>query len=238
MLEFDKETRWQAILEHIWIGSLRYIICLMNNAEWFHRFYCTFLGRWSLIPKHYFNVQLPSETPYIASSECEAPTRFTDVIIRLTLSQSMQWFLSAPAQSADRLNSRVVACHAQKLKEIIVTLHPSFRMDNPDTCWDSMIPTLPLKKAEFIAIYGVLEGKGHSSSIRLQAKTETLRYRKLTSTSRSFLRVTSCSYAQKFHRSSHALSLTRNPFQRRRPQISRSPPRDPSQHMHRLHRLN
>lgn len=73
----------------------------------------------------------------------------------------MQSFLSAPAQRAERLNPRAIEAHAHKLKEeIIDTLHPAFRMENPDTSWDEMIPTLPLKRAEVhCIIYGVLEGK-------------------------------------------------------------------------------
>ena len=72
----------------------------------------------------------------------------------------MQSFLSAPAQRAERLNPKLVAAAAQMLKEqIIDKLHPAFRMDHPDTRWDSMIPNLRLKRAEsYMVINGVLEG--------------------------------------------------------------------------------
>lgn len=129
-------------------------------------FYCTFLGAWPLIPNGYFNVKLPSETPYITSTDRDAPTVYTDVLINLKLGQFMQSFLSAPTQRAERLNPKLVAAAAQMLKEqIIDTLHPAFRMDLPDTKWDSIIPTLRLKRAEsHLVIYGVLEGKMLSSN--------------------------------------------------------------------------
>ncbi|KAE9364628.1 hypothetical protein N431DRAFT_388872 [Stipitochalara longipes BDJ] len=150
MSEFDKETRRKAF----W-----------NLYVW-DRFYCTFLGRWPLIPEGYFNVKLPSETPYITSTDRDAPTIYTDVLINLELSRFMQSFLSAPTLRAERLNPNVVAAAAQMLKEKIVdTLHPAFRMKDPDTRWDSMIPTLKLKRAEsHLIIYGVLEAM-HKSFI-------------------------------------------------------------------------
>ncbi len=123
-------------------------------------FYCTFLGRWPLIPEGYFNVKLPSETPYITSADPDAPTLYTDVLINLRLCQFMQSCLSAPAQRAKRADPKEVAANAQNLKEeIIDTLHPAFKINHPDTSWDSVIPTLALKRAEVhVVLYGVLEG--------------------------------------------------------------------------------
>jgi hypothetical protein len=142
-------------------GIGMFAIQVLTSADWLHRFYCTFLGRWPLIPDLYFNVKLPSEAPYITSADRDAPTRFTDVITNPKLTQSMQSFLSAPGQRAERSSPRAVAAHAEKLKEeIIDRLHPAFRMEDPDTSWDTLIPTLPLKRAELhLIVYGVIEGE-------------------------------------------------------------------------------
>lgn len=116
------------------MGPVCSIIQTISTADGSPSFYCTFLARWPLIPELYFNVKLPSEIPYITAADLGAPTRFTDVITNLKLSQSMQSFLSAPGQRAERLSPRGVAAYAQRFKEeIIHKLHPALRMEDPDT---------------------------------------------------------------------------------------------------------
>jgi hypothetical protein len=83
----------------------------------------------------------------------------------------MPSFLGAPAQRAERLNPHVVATNAQRLmEEINDTLHPTFRLEAPDTRWDSVIPTLPQRRAVLhIVISGVTKGR---DSLYLYSLTE------------------------------------------------------------------
>lgn len=159
MSEFDKEI-WRKAFWNVYVWDRYVELPITQPVLILSSFYCTYLGRWPLIPEGYFNVKLPSETLYITSTDRDAPTLYTDVLINLKLGRFMQSFLSAPTQRAERLNPKIVAAAAQMLKEeVIDTLHSAFRMENPDTKWDSMIPTLRLKRAEsHLVIHGVLEG--------------------------------------------------------------------------------
>jgi len=113
-----------------------------------------------LIPDQYFTVKDPSESQYRISDDPDAPTKFTDVLVNIKISRYMQSFMSAPGKKAERLDPVAVATYAQKLKEdVIDTLPPAFRLENPDTRWDEIIPSLPRKRAiAHIILYGVIEG--------------------------------------------------------------------------------
>ncbi|RDL30819.1 uncharacterized protein BP5553_10164 [Venustampulla echinocandica] len=140
--EFDKEER-----RKFWALTPRF------------RFYCTFLGRWPLIPEHYHAVSFPSETPYSISSTENAPTQFSDVILNFKLSHYMASFMSAPGKESERTDPYIIAAHAKEFEsKFVSTLPPCFRLENPDRSWDMTLPTLPMKRLWiYILLHGTME---------------------------------------------------------------------------------
>jgi hypothetical protein len=158
---------------------------------------------------------MPSEAPYVTSSDPCAPTLFTDVLVLLKVNQFMQSLLSAPAKRAERANPSVVAKVVQMFKEeVIDTLHPALRLETPDTSWDNMISTMPLKRAEaHIVIYGVLQGwvlSSSRSSLITETNAASISRRWLLAHDKPYSRLTLRSNAQKLHWPTHPSSLRGN----------------------------
>jgi hypothetical protein len=113
-----------------------------------------------LIPDLWFDVKLPLEKPYsITASDPTAPTPFTDVLLSIKVCQFMESFISAPAKKAERLDPAALSAHAQRFQEqFIDKLPPAFRLKDPDTQWDNVIPCLPRKRAAvYVMIWTVIE---------------------------------------------------------------------------------
>jgi hypothetical protein len=89
-----------------------------------------------------------------------APTQSTDVLLNFKLNHYMASFISAPGKESERTNPYTIAAHAKNFQlQFVDTLPPCFRLLNPDTSWDTIIPSLPKKRLAFhIALYGVIEG--------------------------------------------------------------------------------
>lgn len=124
------------------------------------RFYCTFLGRWPLIPDLWFDVKLPLESFYpVTVSNPTVPTPFTDVLLNIKICQFMESFLSAPVKKAERLDPARVSEHARKFQgEFLDKLPSAFRLHNPDMQWDALIPCLSRKRAAVhLLIWMVIE---------------------------------------------------------------------------------
>lgn len=103
---------------------------------------------------------MPNEAPYLVKGASpEAPTIYTDVLLHIKISQMISHSLNAPAKKSERLDPLTVAAQARAFQEQYVdTLHPAFRLGNPDTRWDKDIPTLPMKRELlFCHIYGIME---------------------------------------------------------------------------------
>jgi hypothetical protein len=125
-----------------------------------------------LIPDLYFDVKLPLERPYTNIVDPTAPTLFSDVLLSINICNFMHPFINAPAKKAERMDPVAVAAHAQRFQdELIDKLPPVFRLQDPDTSWDLIIPCLPKKRATVhVVIWGVVGSmyKGFIGSLVLE----------------------------------------------------------------------
>ncbi|KAF4628865.1 hypothetical protein G7Y89_g9290 [Cudoniella acicularis] len=125
-------------LEERWVEFSDFERERRRRAAWsiyvWDRFFCTFLGRFPLVPKNHFETLLPSETPYTIWEEQKSPTAVIDVILHIKSCQFMQMFISAPSQKAERFDPVTVSKYAQKFQtEFIDLLPPAFGLKDPDT---------------------------------------------------------------------------------------------------------
>lgn len=112
-----------------------------------HRTACTYLGRWPLIPEEYIDINIPSETPYLPDTNSSYPTPMTDVIFHIKICQFLQSFISAPRMKTQRQNPEFVASLMKRFQvEIIDAIPSQYKLENPDTSWESTFPKLKFKR--------------------------------------------------------------------------------------------
>lgn len=68
--------------------------------------------------------------------------------------------MSAPGKESERTDPSIIEAHAKGFEsQFINILPPCFRLENPDTSWDILIPTLPMKRLSiYVVIHGIIEG--------------------------------------------------------------------------------
>ncbi|KAJ5573108.1 hypothetical protein N7450_010092 [Penicillium hetheringtonii] len=117
------------------------------NLYFWDRFMCTFFGHWPLIPEGYFDIEPPHDNlqPYVTSPYILTP--FTDHIFHIKIARYITAFLSPPSWTSDQYAPMTVSEFAQRFDEVITDqLPPPLWMENPDTSWDIVDPSLIIKR--------------------------------------------------------------------------------------------
>ncbi|KAG4437209.1 hypothetical protein IFR05_007298 [Cadophora sp. M221] len=155
-IDLFNEERWPSLHDGD-AETRRKVFWLLFNWD---KFFCAYYGRWPLIPEDYCTVQLPSELPYTTTLDPSIPTQFTDNILSIKTYQFILPFISAPAKKHERTNPFKVSEHLKAYRTCILDKFPAaFRLEDPDTSYDSRIPNLDLKRIKLHALsWGVIEG--------------------------------------------------------------------------------
>lgn len=127
------------------------IVCVHSYSEILRpRYMCTCLGLWPLIPEGYFNIDPPHDTLQALTLTPYVLTPFTDRIFHIKLARYLTVFMSPPSWNDDQYDATVVAEFAQRFQDIITDqLPPVYRLENPDTSWDTADLAIP-RKREFL----------------------------------------------------------------------------------------
>ncbi|KAH9215954.1 hypothetical protein DL95DRAFT_523082 [Leptodontidium sp. 2 PMI_412] len=155
-IDLFTEERWPSLHDGD-AETRRKVFWLLFNWD---RFFCAYYGRWPLIAEDYCTVQLPSELPYTTTLNPDIPTQFTDNILGIKTYQFIRPFISAPAKKLERMDPFKVAEHVKAYQTSILDKFPAaFRLVDPDTSYDGIIPNLDLKRIKLHALsWGVVEG--------------------------------------------------------------------------------
>lgn len=109
---------------------------------------CTCFGHWPLIPEGYFDIDPPHDNLDPLTLAPYAFTPFSDRVFHIKLARFQTAFMSPPSWKADQTDPITVAEFAQRFQEVIVDqLPPPYWLDNPDTSWDAVEPSIVHKRA-------------------------------------------------------------------------------------------
>ncbi|KAJ5894029.1 hypothetical protein N7495_005720 [Penicillium taxi] len=112
------------------------------------RFMSSFFGHWPLIPEGYFDIDLPHDNLQAYTVSPYILTPFTSRVVHIKLARYMTAFMSPPSWRSDQLDPIVVADFSQRFQEVILDqLPPAFWLDNADTTWDAVDPTITGKRS-------------------------------------------------------------------------------------------
>ncbi|OAX83978.1 hypothetical protein ACJ72_01660 [Emergomyces africanus] len=106
-------------------------------------------GHWPLIPDVYCCVKLPRDALPAAPSVPGAPTPFTNRIIQMQLARLLSSG-KKPEEEQPRIpNTASISAIAESIEtEIISTLPPAYSLSDFDEQFDTILPSIPLKREE------------------------------------------------------------------------------------------
>lgn len=109
---------------------------------------CTCFGHWPLIPEGYFDIDPPHDNLDPLTLAPYALTPFSDRVFHIKLAHFQTAFMSPPSWKEDQMDPITVAEFAQRFQEVIVDqLPPPYWLENPDTTWDAVEPSIVHKRA-------------------------------------------------------------------------------------------